>query len=73
MQRKLTSLSEVVAGTAIGFVVSWCAQLWVFPLYGMRLTYSENTQITIIFTLISIVRGYVVRRFFNHLTGRGIK
>ena len=43
----------------------------IFPLYGFStLSLTENVQIVTIFTIISMVRSYLVRRFFNWLTAR---
>jgi len=61
---------ETVAGVAIGFVVSVAASFVVYPLFGHSFTLSQNIGITIIFTVRSFVRGYVVRRAFN-CWGRG--
>lgn len=51
--------------TAIGFVLSVITSLIVFPLYGLPLSFNTNLHITFWFTLVSIARGYVVRRWFN--------
>jgi len=64
------SLVETVAGVAIGFVVSVAASFVVYPLFGHSFTLSQNIGITIIFTVLSIVRGYLVRRAFNWIGGR---
>ena len=63
-QRRLESLVETVIGVAIGFLVSvtaWPAVAW---LHGIEYTFSSNLSITGIFTILSVARGYVVRRFF---------
>lgn len=64
-QSKEQSLKETVISTFIGLAVSLITQILVFPLYGMEVSFNQNIQITIIFTLVSIVRGYFVRRYFN--------
>ena len=68
MQSKRGSFAESVIGTGVGFMISLVAQLIVFPLYGINIKLSENLQILIIFTLISIARQYVLRRVFNNIT-----
>lgn len=65
MQTKKQSFVEVVISTFIGMLVSLLAQLTIYPLYEMELKLSQNIQITIIFTVVSILRSYFVRRFFN--------
>ena len=70
-QSKLASLVEVAVSMVLGFIVSVYAQAVIFPLYGFStLTLKENVQIVLIFTVISMVRNYLVRRFFNWLTSR---
>lgn len=70
-QSKLASMVEVATNMAVGFIVSVYAQAVIFPLYGFStLTIKENVQIVTIFTIISMVRSYLVRRFFNWLTAR---
>lgn len=65
-QTKIVSLIEVCASTAIGFAVALIAQIIIFPLYGMNPSMSTNIQIVIWFTIISVARGYVVRRLFEN-------
>lgn len=67
MQTRRQSLIETVAGVAIGFLLSIAASFVVYPLFGHSFTLSQNIGITIIFTVLSIARGYGVRRFFNWL------
>ena len=64
-QTRRMSLVETIAGVAIGFVVSVAASFVVYPIFGHSFTLSQNIGITIIFTVLSIVRGYLVRRAFN--------
>ena len=59
---------ETLIGTAIGFVVSVCIWEWVIkPGWNIHTEFAQNLEITALFTVASILRGYVVRRFFNHL------
>lgn len=68
MQTKLTSLIESLSNVAIGFGVALVSQLVIFPIYDIYLTLDDNLAIGAWFTLVSIIRGYVVRRWFNKLT-----
>ena len=67
MQTRRQSLIETVVGVAIGFVLSMAASVVVYPLFGHSFTLAQNAGITVIFTVLSIARGYGVRRFFNWL------
>lgn len=65
MQTRLSSLIEATINVAIGFAVSLALTALVLPAYGHAVTFSENLQITSIFTVSSILRSYAVRRWFN--------
>ena len=65
MQSKLESLYEAVINTFIGFVIAFISQLIFFPIVGIEATLGQNVLLTILFTLVSIVRTYIIRRYFN--------
>lgn len=64
-QSKLESLTEVCVNVAIGWVIALITQLVVFPMFGINVTVGEQLSISVIFTVVSIIRGYVIRRWFN--------
>ncbi len=66
-QSRRHSFIEAMAGTAIGFVISVLASMVVYPLFGHAFTLHQNIGITAIFTVLSIARGYAVRRLLNML------
>lgn len=63
-QTKLVSFIEVCLNTALGFLVSFSAWPLVAHLFGIPYSVHQNLGITGIFTVLSIARSYVVRRFF---------
>ena len=65
MQSKKHSIIESMANVAIGFVVAFVSQLAVFPMFDIHIPISSNLGITAWFTAISLIRGYMVRRWFN--------
>ena len=65
MQSKTHSLIESVSNVLIGYLVALLSQLLIFPLFGINVPLSDNLLIGLWFTLISIVRSYTLRRFFN--------
>lgn len=65
MQTKKQSLKESLTNTAIGFCISYISTFLIFPMVGLQTNAKINLQITIYFTVISIIRGYVIRRWFN--------
>ena len=66
-QTKHMSVLESLLNVAIGYGVALATQLLVFPLFGIHISLSQNIGIGVIFTAVSIVRSYIVRRFFNWL------
>lgn len=64
-QTRLGSLIESVANVAIGLAVSMIANALVFPRFGFHPSVGENVAISLIYTAISIVRSYALRRWFN--------
>ena len=66
-QSQLMSLLETGLSTVVGFVVALLTQLVVFPLFGFTPRFSENLLITLIFTIVSIVRQFGMRRLFEAL------
>ena len=67
-QSKRMSLVEALASTAIGYVVALATQAVVYPLFSIEATASEHVTIAGIFTVVSVVRGYAVRRMFNRIS-----
>jgi hypothetical protein len=65
MQSKRKSLTEAITNTIAGFVVSFIIQLIIYPLMDIPVRFEQNVIITLIFTVASIGRGYVIRRIFN--------
>lgn len=70
MQSRKASLLESLVNVAIGYVISVIATMIILPLFGFHVSVSDGMQITLLFTLVSVVRSYVLRRLFNHLTTR---
>lgn len=65
MQTRLSSLVEAVANTAIGFLISLVVSVLVLPHYGVPANLKTNLEITLIFTVTSVIRSYVLRRYWN--------
>lgn len=64
-QSRKHSAVETAASTAIGFGVSWIATIIVLPWFGFPASTGQAFGITCIYTVLSLVRGYFVRRMFN--------
>lgn len=66
MQTKKQSLLEAFVNIAIGYTVAILSQMLIFPMFGIILATEEHLLIGFYFTVISIVRTYAVRRYYNH-------
>ena len=69
-QSRLMSMVELLANVLVGYVVAVVTQMAVFPLFGLAVTVTENLLIGLIFTAVSIVRSYALRRGFEALRVR---
>jgi len=59
------SLVESLVNVAIGYGVALLSQIIIFPFFGIHIPLLDNILIGFWFTVISIARSYVVRRWFN--------
>jgi hypothetical protein len=65
-QSKIDSFMESVVNIIIGLVVSTIANYFVLPgVLGVQMSLTQNLLIGSIFTAISLVRSYAIRRAFN--------
>jgi len=65
MQTRTQSLIESGVNILIGYIVALISQIIVFPIVGIEASFSQNLEIGLYFTAISLVRSYLVRRYFN--------
>lgn len=73
-QSKFHSFIESCANVAIGYIVALVSQLLIFPRFGINISIADNLQIGLWFTIISIIRSYILRRIFNRINnGKGAK
>jgi hypothetical protein len=61
------SLTESLVNVAIGYLISILAQTAIFPLFGIHVPLQTNLEIGAAFTVVSIIRSFALRRFFNWL------
>ena len=66
MQTRIGSFIEQLFNVGSGFIIS--SLLWEFvvkPGWNIHTSFAENLQVTCLFTVVSVIRGYVWRRIFN--------
>ena len=64
-QTRTASAVEAVANVLVGYFVALASPLVIFAAYGVHLSLGQNAMIGVWFTLVSLVRSYVLRRLFN--------
>lgn len=64
-QSRTHSAIEAVANVAAGYGVAVLAQVVFFPLFGIHIPLRDNFAIGGLFTVVSLVRSYLLRRLFN--------
>jgi len=69
-QTRKHSMFEAVANVLVGYGISLAAQIVIFPLFGVHASLAQNIGIGLAFTAVSLVRSYLLRRWFNGFAGR---
>lgn len=64
-QSKKQSILESTIQTLIGLGTSILVQITIYPLMGIPVSFNQNLIITAVFFAVSMIRGYLVRRYFN--------
>jgi len=65
MQNKSKSFIESVTNTFSGLLINFLLSLAIYPILGIPVKIHQNVIIVVIFTGTSILRNYIVRRWFN--------
>lgn len=64
-QTRLMSLVESVANVIVGYGIAVVTQLAVFPWFGLPARLDDALAIGAIFTAVSILRSFLLRRLFE--------
>lgn len=67
MQTKKESLLESGINILIGFIVALIIGIGIFKITGIKATYTQNVLSTTLFTIVSFIRQYIIRRWFNKI------
>ena len=65
MQTKKQSLLESLTNVTIGFLITIISLHLIFPVLGIENHSGKNTILTVYLTILSILRNYILRRYFN--------
>jgi hypothetical protein len=61
---KMSAL-EAVTNVVVGFVLALIVQTVAFPVFGLEVSMTDNLLISAVFTAMSIVRSFMLRRLFE--------
>ena len=64
-QTKINSIIESITNTGVGLLTTLLFSPLIYSMVGMTYTYKQLGMATVLFTVLSIIRGYIIRRFFN--------
>ena len=71
-QSRTMSMVEAIANVAVGFWVAITAQVLVFPLFGFHAAPAQHLAIGAIFTCLSLIRSFALRRLFEAIRYRDL-
>ena len=67
MQSHRRSLIEAFTNVVVGYALAVVTQIIVFPWFGLRPSLGDNLALGLVFTSISLIRGYALRRLFARI------
>lgn len=67
IQSRRLSLVEACANVTVGFALAVVTQIVAFPWFGLQTDLGDNLALGALFTLISLLRSYALRRLFERL------
>jgi membrane protein implicated in regulation of membrane protease activity len=77
-QSRKASLIEAAVNTLVAFIITWAVSPIIYWVIGLDLPLWKMGIANVLFTLVSVIRNYFIRRWFNgkiHVqygrTGRG--
>ena len=65
MQTKKQSLIETLTSVFVGWLIGVILNMLVLPLFDYDITVVDSLWVSLIFTVVSVIRGYIIRRWFN--------
>jgi hypothetical protein len=64
-QSRLMSMVEAITNVVVGYGVAVMTQILIFPIFGLHTTLAQNLQMGLLFTGVSIIRSFLLRRLFE--------
>ena len=69
-QSRTMSLVEAIANVVVGYGVAVVTQMLVFPVFGLQTTLAQNLKLGAVFSIVSIIRSFALRRVFEAIRVR---
>ena len=66
-QSRTMSAAESIANVLVGYGIALATQVVVFDALAIPVSLGQNLWIGVVFTVVSLIRSYLLRRFFNRL------
>jgi len=64
-QSKKKSFIEALVNTFVGFLVTLVASPFIYCWFDVKMSFPKMSGVTLAFTVVSVIRNYVIRRWFN--------
>ncbi|MCT2538755.1 DUF7220 family protein [Sedimentimonas flavescens] len=64
-QSRLMSLVEAVTNVIVGYGITVVTRILIFPNFGLHTTLAQNLKTGAVFTVVSMVRSFALRRMFE--------
>ena len=59
------SLIRAASNVTVGYALAVVTQIVTFPWFGLKASLGENVALGLVFTAVSLIRGYALRRMFT--------
>ena len=73
VQSRRMALLEAGVNVVVGYGLAVLVQLLIFPVLGLRVSLGEGMIIGLVFTAVSMARGYMLRRLFERIRAHGLQ
>lgn len=64
-QSKTGSFWESIANTGVGLLITFAVSPTIYWMCDVKISIPQMTGATLLFTLVSVIRNYIIRRVFN--------
>ena len=69
-QSRTMSFAEAITNVVVGYLLALATQFAVFPVFSLTVSAADNLLIGGIFTAVSLLRSYALRRLIDGLRWR---